>query len=60
MTVRRDAIHSGDRELRRTARRFGEDFREVRLRIGVSQSAVARAMGSIDPSSAGWSEVSPA
>ena len=45
MTVRREAIHAGDRELRRTARRFGEEFREVRLRIGVSQSAVARAIG---------------
>lgn len=45
MTVRREAIHAGDRELRRTARRFGDEFRELRLRIGVTQAAVARAIG---------------
>jgi len=41
----RTAIHEGDRQLRRTARRFGEEFRLVRLRTGVSQAAVARAIG---------------
>ena len=41
----RTAIHDGDRQLRRTAVRFGEEFRLIRLRIGVSQAAVARAIG---------------
>lgn len=45
VTVRREAIQSGDRELRRTTRRFGDDFRELRLRVGVSQATVARAIG---------------
>jgi transcriptional regulator with XRE-family HTH domain len=47
--IRRKAIQQGDRELRRTAFRFAEDFRELRLRIGVSQRAVAEAIG-VDPS----------
>jgi transcriptional regulator with XRE-family HTH domain len=41
----RTAINDGDRQLRRTATRFGEEFRLIRLRTGVSQSAVARAIG---------------
>ena len=41
----RIAIHDGDRQLRRTATRFGEEFRLIRLRTGVSQAAVARAIG---------------
>jgi transcriptional regulator with XRE-family HTH domain len=41
----RAAIHEGDRQLRRTCARFGEEFRLVRLRFGVSQAAVARAIG---------------
>lgn len=41
----RAAIHEGDRQLRRTCIRFGEEFREIRLRAGVSQAAVARAVG---------------
>jgi transcriptional regulator with XRE-family HTH domain len=41
----RTAIHDGDRQLRRTASRFGEEFRLIRLRAGVSQAAVARAIG---------------
>ena len=41
----RTAIHDGDRQLRRTAIRFGEEFRLIRLRTGVSQAAVARAIG---------------
>jgi transcriptional regulator with XRE-family HTH domain len=41
----RKAIHEGDRQLRRTCVRFGEEFREIRLRAGVSQSAVARSIG---------------
>src|SRR5215210_165450 len=45
MTVRREAMNAGDRELRWTARRFGDDFRELRLRAGVSQAAVADAIG---------------
>src|SRR3954454_7684486 len=45
VTARREAINAGDRELRWTARRFGDDFRELRLRAGVSQAAVARSIG---------------
>lgn len=45
MTLVRSAIYEGDRELRRAATRFGEDFREMRLQAGVSQAAVARAIG---------------
>jgi transcriptional regulator with XRE-family HTH domain len=41
----RAAIHEGDRQLRRTCVRFGEEFRDIRLRAGVSQAAVARATG---------------
>jgi transcriptional regulator with XRE-family HTH domain len=41
----RTAINDGDRQLRRTAIRFGEEFRLIRLRTGVSQAAVARAIG---------------
>lgn len=41
----RTAINDGDRQLRRTAVRFGEEFRLIRLRTGVSQAAVARAIG---------------
>jgi transcriptional regulator with XRE-family HTH domain len=44
-TTSRAAIHAGDRQLRRTCVRFGEEFREIRLRAGVSQAAVARAIG---------------
>ena len=45
MTIRREALHDGDRQLRRVATRFGEDFRELRLRFGVTQAAIARAIG---------------
>ncbi len=41
----RKATFEGDRALRRTVRRFGEDFRALRLRIGVSQAAVASSIG---------------
>jgi transcriptional regulator with XRE-family HTH domain len=41
----RTAINDGDRQLRKTASRFGEEFRLIRLRTGVSQAAVARAIG---------------
>lgn len=41
----RKATHEGDRALRRTGQRFGEDFRELRLRFGVTQAAIARAIG---------------
>lgn len=44
-TISRAAIHAGDRQLRRTSVRFGEEFREIRLRAGVSQAAVARVIG---------------
>jgi Helix-turn-helix. len=44
-TVSRTATHEGDRQLRRTCVRFGEEFREIRLRAAVSQAAVARAIG---------------
>jgi transcriptional regulator with XRE-family HTH domain len=41
----RTAINEGDRQLRRAATRFGEEFRLIRFRTGVSQAAVARAIG---------------
>ncbi len=41
----RTAIREGDRQLRRTAARFGDELRLLRLRTGVSQAAVARAIG---------------
>ncbi|HEY6057892.1 MAG TPA: helix-turn-helix transcriptional regulator [Candidatus Limnocylindrales bacterium] len=40
----RRAVSEG-RHLRRTAAAFGEEFRGLRLRAGVSQAAVARAIG---------------
>lgn len=43
--VLRNAIYAGDRQVRRTCRRFGEEFRALRLRAGLSQAAVARAIG---------------
>ena len=43
--ISRTAIYEGDRQLRRASARFAEEFREVRLRAGVSQAAVARAIG---------------
>jgi transcriptional regulator with XRE-family HTH domain len=43
--ILRKATNEGDRALRRTARRFGEDFRELRFRFGVTQAAVARSIG---------------
>lgn len=39
------AINVGDRQLRRTCTRFGAEIREIRIRAGVSQAAVARAIG---------------
>lgn len=44
-TASRTAIHGGDRQLRRASARFGEEFRLIRLRAGVSQAAVARGIG---------------
>ena len=41
----RNAIRDGDRDLRQTSNQFGEEFRELRLRAGVSQAAVARSIG---------------
>jgi transcriptional regulator with XRE-family HTH domain len=43
--VRRSALYDGDRQLRRTCFGFGEELRSIRLRAGVSQAAVARAIG---------------
>ncbi len=43
--IRRAALNAADRQLERTARSFGDDFRAIRLRAGVSQAAVARAIG---------------
>lgn len=43
--ISRLAINDGDRQLRRTCTRFGEEVREIRLRAGVSQAALARAIG---------------
>jgi transcriptional regulator with XRE-family HTH domain len=39
------AVNDGDRQLRRTCARFGEEIREIRLRTGISQAALARAIG---------------
>lgn len=39
------AINDGDRQLRRTCIRFSEEIREIRLRAGVSQAALGRAIG---------------
>ena len=41
----RRALNDGDRQLRRTAMRFGEELRELRLRYGVTQAETARAIG---------------
>jgi transcriptional regulator with XRE-family HTH domain len=41
----RAAINDGDRQLRRTCTRFGDEIREMRLRSGASQAAVGRAIG---------------
>src|SRR5215210_4566854 len=43
--TRRETIYSGDRELRWTSRRFGDEFRELRLRAGISQAEVGHAIG---------------
>lgn len=43
--ILRNAIYAGDRQVRRACRRFGEEFRELRLRAGLSQAAVARSIG---------------
>jgi len=43
--ISRAATYAGDRQLRRTSARFAEEFRGIRLRAGVSQAAVARAIG---------------
>ena len=43
--VNRRATNEGDRQLRRSATYTGEEMREFRLRLGVSQAAVARAIG---------------
>jgi transcriptional regulator with XRE-family HTH domain len=43
--VRRSALYEGDRQLRRTCFGFGEELRSIRMRAGVSQAAVARAIG---------------
>lgn len=41
----RTAINDGDRQLRRSATRFGDEVRELRLRFGVTQAQVARTIG---------------
>jgi transcriptional regulator with XRE-family HTH domain len=43
--ISRLAVHDGDRQLRRTSQRFGEEIRDIRLRAGLSQAALARAIG---------------
>jgi DNA-binding XRE family transcriptional regulator len=43
--VIRAAVYQGDRELRRAASRAGDELRAHRLRAGLSQAAVARAIG---------------
>ena len=44
-TLSRTVIHEADRQLRRTALRFGEEFRALRLRARLTQAAVARVIG---------------
>lgn len=44
-TVSRQAIREGNRQLRLSANRSGEEMRELRLRAGVTQAAIARAIG---------------
>ena len=43
--ISRIGINDGDRQLRRTCTRFGDEIREIRLRAGVSQAALAQAIG---------------
>jgi transcriptional regulator with XRE-family HTH domain len=43
--ISRLAINDGDRQLRRTCARFGEELHGMRLRTGLSQAALARAIG---------------
>lgn len=43
--ISRLAINDGERQLRRTCGRFGEEFREIRLGAGVSQAFLARMIG---------------
>lgn len=43
--ISRNATYEGDRALRRTVRRFGDDFCALRIRLGVTQAAVARSIG---------------
>jgi len=43
--VIRKAVFEGDRLLRRSCFRFAEDFRALRARAGLSQAAIARAIG---------------
>ena len=43
--ISRIAVSEGDRQLRRSCHKFGEEFRDIRLRAGVSQAEVARAIG---------------
>jgi transcriptional regulator with XRE-family HTH domain len=43
--ISRLAIRDGDRQLRRTSAKFGEELREFRLRGDLSQAALARAIG---------------
>ncbi len=43
--LERRAVQRGDRQLRRTAFAFAEDLRGLRLRAGVSQAMVGRAIG---------------
>ena len=41
----RTVVHEADRQLRRSALRFGEEFRALRLRARLTQAAVARMIG---------------
>ena len=43
--VSRLALREGDRQLRSTVARFGDEIRQLRLRAGLSQAVVARAIG---------------
>ncbi len=45
MPTNRVAIREGDRQARRQASRLGEEIRALRLRAGVTQAAVGRALG---------------
>jgi transcriptional regulator with XRE-family HTH domain len=45
MTISRTAINEGDRQARRQATRLGDELAQLRIRSGLSQAAIGRALG---------------